>query len=777
VETAASPSWDCAAEVRTSGQTHLSNLASRYDRNLKVNGVRFFVSIFDLVAMAIAEQTAISRAIVAFRPADPLAPTCIYAELAVHFWRMTNAPGNRTDWRVAVVTRNSTLRSIHRRTSIGDHARLETVVPAETFSGGAFHRFGGSTVPGATVFLDSVSDLQRIPRPDFVVVDAPAYGMNTCLDMGIPVMFVLRDLTEPRLLDLAARIPTFAFSTQDIAAIPPDRRAVNAWIPKNQPGEKRLETLASGSTTTVHPVFADAAGKWFDQLWHDLPSVAHAAQHSSTANELLGLSYRRFYDLAHLVVPFDYYIRQFGSLESRIRSVASAAALAQGDAKDVYIPYVAEELMDFAHSLGSNPPKAVAFLELVRRLVGSAGADGVRVAALNIEMAQMLEAWLEENMEESPEVVALSALGRLDPTEHLILTGLPPTWGRRILCAGLATKVHVLAYTDSDGGSEAGVVRRMVSNFESDDKWLARSAAKNKCWSKVASVPCTVQDDQPSPPPPAEEQGFHEEAKLAPITLWSNLLSGATVGHAARASADTVDVVKARRVTLADGRWVLYGENSNVTVLQDGQANDGLPAGSLKTGDVLVIIDSDPRKQLLDKLIEAGASVPEYAIVAELTQVFRVAVGVGYRKYGTYKAFLHALQDKGSDITSIAAIRGWVTGKTIGPGDREDVRRVGEVVGNVAVATKHDRICNAITRTRGIRSKLSRRLGAMALRHGVDGAMGVAADDELVDDVSGLTVGDFRSCVEYMKIENIEDFGDAPVELIGSLHNPEENKQ
>lgn len=726
--------------------------------------------------MAIAEQAAISQTVVAYRPADPLAPTCIYAELAVHFWRMTNAPGNRTDWRVAVVTRNTTLRSVHRRTSIGDHARLETIVPAETFSGGAFHRFGDSTVPGATVFLDSVSDLQRIPRPDFVVVDAPAYGMNACLDLGVPVMFVLRDLTEPRLLELATRIPTFAFSTQDIAGVPPDRRAVNAWIPKDQPGEKRLETLASGSTTTVHPVFADAAGKWFDQLWTDLPTVARAAQHSSTANELLGLSYRRFYDLTHLVVPIEYFIRQFGSLESRIRSVASAAVLAQGEAKDFYIPYVADELMDYARSLGSNPPKVASFMELVRRLVGSAGDDQVRVAALNIEMAQMLESWLEENMEDPPEVVALSALGRLDPTEHLILTGVPPTWGRRILCAGLASKVHVLAYTDSDSGSEAGVVRRMVSNFESDDKWLARTAAKNKCWSSVAKVPCTVQDDQPSPPP-AKEDGFHEEAAVAPISLWSNLLGGATVAHAARSGGDTVDVVNALRVTLADGRWVLYGDDSNVTVLQDGHANDGLPASGLQVGDVLVIIDSDPRKQLLDKLIEAGASVPEYAIVAELTQVFRVAVGVGYRQYGTYNALLGALQAHGSDITTIAAIRGWVTGKTIGPGDREDVRRVGEVVGNVAVATKHDRICDAITRMRGMRSKLSRRLGAMALRHGVDGALGIAAADELVDDVSGLTVGDFRSCVEYVKIAKIETFGETPIELIGSLHNPEENKQ
>ncbi|MHB8148297.1 MAG: DISARM anti-phage system protein DrmE domain-containing protein [Vulcanimicrobiaceae bacterium] len=739
--------------------------------------MRFFVSIFDLAAMVIAEQAAITQAVVAFRPADPLAPTCIYAELAVHFWRMTNAPGNRTDWRVAVVTRNSTLRSIHRRTSIGDHARLETIVPAETFSCGTFHRFGDSTVPGATVFLDSASDLQRIPRPDFVVVDAPAYGMNACLDMGVPVMFVLRDLTEPRLLELATRIPTFAFSTQDIAAVPPDQRAVNAWIPKDQPGQKRLETLASGSTTAVHPVFADAAGKWFDQLWHDLPSVARASQHSSTANELLGLSYRRFYDLTHLVVPFEYYIRQFGSLESRIRSVASAAALAQGEAKDVYIPYVADELIDFARSLGNTPPKAVAFMELVRRLVGSAGATDVRVAALNIEIAQMLESWLEENMEEPPEVVALSALGRLDPTEHLILTGVPPTWGRRILCAGLASKVHVLAYTDSDGGSEAGVVRRMVSNFESDDKWLARSAAKKRCWSKVANLPCAVQDDQPSPPPPAVEEGFHEEAAVAPISLWSNLLGGTGAVHAARSGSDAVDVVKALRVTLTDGRWVLYGEDSNVTVLQEGHANDGLPAGNLNVGDVLVIIDSDPRKQLLDKLIEAGASVPEYAIVAELTQVFRVVVGVGYRQYGTYNALLGALQGRGSAITSVAAIRGWVTGKTIGPGDREDVRRVGEVVGNVAVATKHDRICEAITRMRGIRSKLSRRLGAMALRHGVDGVLGIAAEDELVDDVSGLTVGDFRSCIEYVKIAKIEHFGEAPVELSGSLHNPEENKR
>jgi hypothetical protein len=769
----ASPLWDWAAEVHTSSPTYLSNLASRYDRMLKVNGVRYFVSVFDLVAMALAEQTAMSEGTIAFRPADPFAPTCVYIELAVHFWRMTNTPDNRTDWRVAVVTRNTTLRSTHRRTSIGEHGRLESIVPAETFSGGAFRRFGDSTMPGATVFLDSVSDLQRIPRPDFVVVDAPTFGMNSCLDLGVPTMFVLRDLSEPRLLELSTRVPTFAFSKGDIAAVPADGRGANAWMSKGQVGELRLETLATGSPVAIHPVHADTIGKWFDQIWRDLPSVARVAEHSSTARELMGLAYRRFYDLTHLVVPTTVYVRQFGSLESRIRSVASAASLAQGEAKEVYIPYVADELLDMARALGDQPPKATAFMDLVRRLIASAGVGNVRVAALNIEIAQMIEAWLEENLDEIPEIVALSALGRLEPTEHLILTGVPPTWGRRVLGSGLASKIHVLAYVDDDGRAEGGVVKRMVSNFEADDKWLARSAAKNKCWSVITMTPCTLTDDEPAPPP-VEDAGFVEEAAAAPISLWANLL-GAAPAHFSRSGTDPTDVVKAMRVVLVDGRWILFGQDSSVTVLQDGHANDGLPASSLKVGDVLVIIDADPRKALLDKLIEAGANVPEYAVVGEFTQMFRVAIATGYRQFGTYAAFLAAMRKRGSDITSVPAIRGWVTGKTIGPADREDVRRVGELVGNTTVATKYTRICDAITRMRGIRMKLGKRLGAMALQHGVDGAIGISEDDELVDDVSGLTVGDFRSCVEYVKIQNIEDFGEAPIELIGSLHHPEEN--
>lgn len=769
----AAPSWDWAAEVRTSGPTNLSNLASRYDRLLKVDGVKFFVSVFDRAAMAIAEQSADANATVAFRPADSMSPTCIYAELAVHFRRMSIVEGNRTDWRVAVITRNSTLRSIHRRMSIGDHARLETIVPAETYSAGEFHRFGDSTVPGATVFLDSVSELQRIPRPHFVIVDAPMYGIGTCLDLGIPTMFVFRDLSEPRLLDLAVRIPTFGFSKDDVAAVSAAARGINPWIPKGQVGESRLETLAGGTSVVVHPVQSDTPSKWFDDLWNDLPNVARGAEHSSAGKELLGLSYRRFYDLTHMVVPIKDYVGQFGSLESRIRSVASASKLALRNDKEL-IPYIAEELMDYAHSLGDEPPKVAAFLELARRLVGADGVDSVRVAALNIETAQMLDSYLEDRMPESPSVVGLSALGQLEPVKHLILTGVPPTWARRILCAGIAAKVHVLAYTDAEGGSEAGVVRRIAGNFDADDKWLARVAGKNKCWSMLVGVPPILRDDHPDPPA-AKEPGFEEEASVAPISLWSNLLT-TTTSHQARSNGDSADVVDALRVTLADGRWALFAEDSNVTVLQDGRAEDGLPAGGLSVGDVLVIIDSDPRKALLDKLIEAGANVPQYAVVSEFTQIFRIAIATGYRQLGTYQAFLDALQAHGSKIISIAAVRGWVTGSTIGPKDREDVRRVGEIVGNATVATKYPSICDAVTRMRGIRVKLGRRLGAMAIQHGVDGALGVASEDELVDDVSGLTVGDFRSCIEYVRIQNIENFGEVPVELTGSLHNPEENQ-
>ena len=775
-------SWDWLAGVRSDTPTNLSNLVTRPNRSLTLGGLRISLSVFDRAVMALAEQAQRTAASFVVVHPDPYAPTAVYTELAAHIFRMGTTEGNRTDLRVALVSRNNRLRTVHRRIRLSQLGPMEAIVPTETVTrAGSLYRYGDSTIPGSTVFIEDMRDLGQLGDVGLIIVDAPCAHLATALEFGCPVIYVVRDPSDRSIASLASKLPTFAWSSDDVA---------NTMTPMLLEGPElahsrlRLEQKAAGIELEIIPIRSYSIADWSAQIWADFPQIISATPHSAAARDLVQLAFRRYYELLHLVVPTRMFQRRFGSFESRARAIASASRLVAGEAGEFYLPCLASELGDFASAIGSESPKVGALERCVRALAAQSATDRTYVAAPTVDAAALVEEWLEERLgDDRPTVVPLSALPRLAPVEHLILTGLPPTWARSVLSSGIAHHIYVLAYEREQEAnhaampSEAALVNRLISAGRAYENWMAREPAKIRCWAKIVGEQALIDDPQPNPPQ-VESPDLASESERVVTSLWASITDPTDILHY-RAGGSHEEgspgsvLSNAIRVELFDGRWMLLAPNSWVTKLTGVSADAGIEADRLRVGDTLVIIDEDPRKALLDKVIEVGASVPEYEVVADFVQAWRNALRSGYQQFGTYVQFRDELERRGTTVTR-QAIRNWVTGKSIGPQDRADVRRVGEVVGDGILVRKHTLICNAITKLRGIHVKLGVRLAAFARQDGVAGALGVRESDELVDELSGLTVGDFRSCVEFVKISRIEPFGEVPIEMIGRLRKGDE---
>ena len=116
-------------------------------------------------------------------------------------------------------------------------------------------------------------------------------------------------------------------------------------------------------------------------------------------------------------------------------------------------------------------------------------------------------------------------------------------------------------------------------------------------------------------------------------------------------------------------------------------------------------------------------------------------------------------------------IRLWVVGVTIGPSDPQDVRRLGEVINDVALRDHHVAVYRGLEAFRDSHKNLMQRVGTLALHVGPAATAGALRADEVIDARSGLTAADFRDSVEILKLQSIEPVGRVPSTSLGRLHD------
>lgn len=771
---------------------------------LTLDGIRIAATKIDVVALRLVEWAFESRRSLIICPPEPFGPLAAFTPAAAHVATMARyyeRSGRQhalgSELRIAVVTSNLRVRGIYRRLGIGQ-ARLFDVAPAATMSPSGEVSILGKD-PGrtwSTIFLSRPSDLKRLERVDLAVVELPVEGQEELESLDLPLVLIVHDPADPMVLRIARDFPVFAWDDSDLNALSTLSIGGGSALSEQL---ARLNRVAEGTTCRVMRIPSQQVCENAALFWQDIGPLLRAGNRSLFARELAAAAFVLFYDLMHLAIPTAAYEAATRPIRIRISEVARAQRVTEGDLKDLYVPMVAAELEDLAASVGAESPKTRALLSLLRESVDR--RREVLLVARTAELARTYDGFLQDfpELRGSVRLTSLWGAANESPADLAVIVGLLPTSARYLYTTGLAEEIVVLTYDREStlqsvpgGFTEASQVQTAIAYQREFASWLARDAAKAACWERLSGEPATIPDDHPLPP--RVDSGRVAFVDLppppdVPPDLWDGPFGSlAQLEDRLRRDApprlslgedreEGSILVESLRIDFQDGRWILLEVDAVATRYLPGRGltEAGYPAGRIVQGDRLVFLDGEAKKDLLAKVVEVAGKLPEFAIPAAWVDYWRQSLRRAYSKFGTYERLRSELGRLGC-VRETQTVRLWVVGQTIGPEDPDDIRRVGECLGDEPLKRSHREVNSAIESLRSAHRRLGHRVGALARQVGSATVAGALELDELIDERTGLTAADFRDSIEILEVRSVDPAGQVPYAVTGHLRAPGESE-
>lgn len=760
------------------------------ERRLISGGTPLLPFQFDVEALRLAEWACAGRRALILAPVDVLAPLAALIAAAIHvvdmteYYRRTGVPAGSSR-RVAVVTTDYHTRGIYRGLLVSGgqgrgSAALRAVVPAATLTrAGSVRIIDSAAGRGwSTIFVRSFEDAASM-NVDVVVAEMPVDGDPRSLPDRVPMIGVVRDPADPSVTRLAEEVPVFGWSRADLAAL-----GAATLVPP------RVGKLVSGVVCRIVTVPSQSVAENAALFWSDIGPLVSAGRRSGLAADLGREAFHIFHDLMGLAAPLGLYEQAAGPLRPRLSALGRAARLTSGEVRDLYLPMAEAELEGIADAIGTDPPKHEALMRVIAGHVDD--RKDVMIVARTATLARMYESVIRDHLRlRGVRVTSLGALAETPPADVAVLTGMAPTWGRWAYGAGIANVVEVLAYTPEgplesipDGFSEAATIERAVAHQARLRDRLSRPDAKSRAWRALSGenvpVPFSEGDDvdgadtaeviglKPPDVPPGLWEGGRWTLPLEPPPT--------QVTEPRQAGTSTIDaVVDAVRVTFTDGRWCFLDAQGTVSRLRPASAevDHVYDAARLVAGDQVVFLDGDSRKDLLAKVLEVAGTIPAYSVAAAWIGHWRRMLATAYKRFGTYNAITQGLHRLDCTLQT-QTIRLWVVGVTIGPEDEADVRRLGELMEDPVLSTQYREVHRAMRSLRGTHVRLGRRLAELARDVGTAATFGRYQSDEVIDETSGLTAGDFQDSIDVVTVVAVESVGSMPYAVTGILRDREE---
>jgi len=257
-----------------------------------------------------------------------------------------------------------------------------------------------------------------------------------------------------------------------------------------------------------------------------------------------------------------------------------------------------------------------------------------------------------------------------------------------------------------------------------------------------------------------------ESIELKPVfeTFFAEELTTIRVPETdAEVGTDDVDVAldigptPALAIYFVSGRTLIVRPQKEIPVyIEHVESVRDVPASKTKTGDLVVLVEESVKKSLLALAIERVERHPAMIEVVAFQRSWVEALRRGMEdQKDTPSTLLRKLQSKGSQIQTAVAIHLWRKGVIIGPEDKADIRRLGEVYQNRLLIGNVDKIYVAVERLRSIHRKLAQKLRYLAPRAGV--TWQTLGDEELaIDPDLNLYLEDFSNSVTIEEIRKIE---------------------
>ncbi len=760
-------------------------------------------SVFDVDALRAVEHAVLRQGSVLICPADPLSPLAALVPAAAHIEAMIRdslrtGRAGPSPLRIGVVATDPRLRGFYRALAVsprpgGAGEPLRSTVAAATVGrNGRLSVIDRDDGRWSTVFVDSVAAARALDELDLLVVDLPVADADAVCEIGVPTVVVTRDPADPAVVRLARRMPAFGYDW----ALDNGVRADTA-----PPGG--TPSAGGGKRIGVLPVACPALCADAGLFWADISTTVRLGRRSAYVSTLLAQAFGLFHDLVGLAMPISAHDRLAGvPLRERIGALARAArVVADRELRADWLPMVEAELAGMLQALDTaerhSPPrrgaplatKAQALPEVAADVL-DAGKDALLVAR-TAGLARMYTDYLRDSLP-AVRVTSLGALATCEPADVAILLGAPPTWGRWIYRSRVARQFVVLAYAPHAPGRDMPAARRPHGDGPFDEVAVVADAVeiqkaaglrlsvpaqRSRAWTAVrvgarpdgatvpAETPEPVPDDvgllaaRPPEVPPGLWDGNGWTAQLEP--------RGATDSLDEQADAGGTEVVAGLRALFDDGSWAWLRVDSPVWRWRShARRTEPVDADRIAVGDELVFIDGDAHKTLLAKILEVAEDVPELAVAGAWVAHWRTALARAHARCGSYVSLARQLASHGCTVQA-QTVRLWCIGVTLGPDDPADLQRLGLLLGDGALTTRHEDVWRAMQTLRHAHMRLGRRLAALTRSLGPAGSRGALPADEILDAASGLTAADVETAVVVLTVTRIDPAPAVPALMTG----------
>jgi hypothetical protein len=215
---------------------------------------------------------------------------------------------------------------------------------------------------------------------------------------------------------------------------------------------------------------------------------------------------------------------------------------------------------------------------------------------------------------------------------------------------------------------------------------------------------------------------------------------------------------KAVEVKFSGGWLGLFAPDMFLNVVQNtsiGSKIDGRYSKSLRPGDTVVYISGQKRQSLYELALSRVNKHPSIEIHLALIRQWQIEIRHGYANWHqqghSLKELFSEMLKRGTQLETDMALRFWVSGYTLRPRDREDMRRIAEILDLPFTRQHYPRIYLAAERIHGIHISLSLRLNNW-IKSGV-----TDANDDLIDEATGLTFSDIRDSLMPLHVESVRE--------------------
>lgn len=177
---------------------------------------------------------------------------------------------------------------------------------------------------------------------------------------------------------------------------------------------------------------------------------------------------------------------------------------------------------------------------------------------------------------------------------------------------------------------------------------------------------------------------------------------------------------------------------------------------ALRPGDAVLFINGQHRQNLYDLIISRVHDHPTFALHISLIERWQDELVACFKKAQIPLSMVLArMQAKGSQLQTETALRFWLWGRVMCPGDAKDLQRIADILDMPFVKQYHRQIDRAARRLRGIHISLARRLNVWLGQEAL--SSNPQSFNAMIDEELGLEFKDFREALLILTVESITE--------------------